>query len=583
MNYKRLPNGISDFAQLRKGNFYYVDKTMYITAMENTANFLFFTRPRRFGKSLFVSMVREYYDTLPSAKYEKQFKGTAIYRYNQEHKDEPGFENNHGKYQILYFDFSKVKGKSVEEIEHNFNLYCSNTITRFLTKYNKYYDDVTREMISKTDDAGQKLNALAMSAQDLGHSLYIIVDEYDNFTNNILTSMGLKTYTDITHGTGFYRDFLKIFKAIASRYLLMGISPCTLDDVTSGFNNFVNITADPDFNMALGFSEVDVREMIGYYQQAGLITRDTDDIINEMRPWYDNYCFAPSRFGIDPKVFNSDMVLYYLGKLMKLGKAPSEMVDPNTMTDYGKLKGLVRLDTENEERKNDIREIASQGYMITKLVGTFPAQNMIKPEMFPSLLYYYGMLTIGGIHADRLKLIIPNLNVRVQYYNFLLEFYQQDYKLNTKQLSDFLDGAAIRGDWQPLMNYLTSQYKKNASVRDTIQGERHLQGYLLAYFNLTSLFITYSEYEMSNGYCDLALFGNHKIFEMATHSYIIELKYLKSTATAAEAQAQWDEAVAQLHRYATDEKALAQTQGTTLHLIALQMRGQQLERMEEVK
>jgi len=574
MNYKPLPTGISDFAELRNEGYYYVDKTMYIARMEETSKYLFFTRPRRFGKSLFVSMVREYYDMLAQDRFEAEFKGTWIYEHPTKFR---------GKYQILYFDFSKVMGENVEEIKNSFNDYCSEILDSFIDKYATEFSEEVVNRVHETTSAATKLNIIGNRAKIHGHSLYIIVDEYDNFTNNILTSMGLKTYTDITHGTGFYRDFLKIFKAIASRYLLMGISPCTLDDVTSGFNNFVNITADPNFNMALGFSESEVREMIGYYQQASLITRDADDIINEIRPWYDNYCFSPDRFQIDPTMFNSDMVLYYMYNLISRNKAPRNMVDPNTKTDYERLNGLIALDTENEERKNVIRQVIEQGSITAALEDSFPAQNMIRAEIFPSLLYYYGMLTIGGSEGELIKMVIPNENVHRQYYQFLVDSYQRNNPLDVTILRNLLNGAAYRGQWHPLMEYLTTRYKQDASLRDSIQGEKHIQGYLLAYLSMNTIFTTRTEFETGKGYCDFFMFGNLTTFPDVKHSYIIELKYLKSTATEGEAQAQWDEAVAQLHRYATDEKALAQTQGTTLHLIALQMRGQQLERMEEVK
>ena len=572
-NYRRLPLGVNNFTDLRSDDLYYVDKTMYIQVMEDTSRFLFFTRPRRFGKSLFVSMLEEYYDIKAQVRYEDEFKGTWIY-------DNPTSEK--GKYQVIKFDFSKVGGGSIDEIRDKFNRYCGNVLDAFVNKYSVEYGDFFTNKVYKETYASEKFNIIGDQAKFLGYKLYVIVDEYDNFTNNILNEMGNDVYRSITHGMGFYRDFLKLFKAMASRFILIGVSPVTLDDATSGLNNFTNITAKYTFNMALGFSETDVREMIRYYKSVGVITKDEEEIIAEMKPWYDNYCFAKLSLDRDPKMFNSDMVLYYLGNLIETGMSPEDMLDPNTKTDYNKMKRLIGLDSIDGNRKGVIRTIAEQGYIYASLEGSFPADQMARPEIFPSLLYYYGMLTIGGTRGDRVKLAIPNNNVRVQYYNYMLEMYQGENSLDINGLKDSFDSAAYDGEWQPLMEYLTSHYKQDSSIRDTIQGEKHIQGYFLAYLCMSRLFITRPEIESGKGYCDFLLFGDEKRYTGVKHSYIIELKYLKTTATDTEVAKQWEEAITQLKKYASDENTLRQCGNTTLHLIAVQMKGQELIKIVEV-
>jgi len=571
--YRRLPLGVNNFKDLRSDDLYYVDKTMYIKVMEETSHFLFFTRPRRFGKSLFVSMLEEYYDIKAQVRYEDEFKETWIY-------DNPTSEK--GKYQVIKFDFSKVGGTTIDEVRENFNKYCGVVLNSFVDKYSEEYGTWIANFVTNESSASIKFSAIGEEAGKKGYKLYVIVDEYDNFTNNILNEMGNEVYRSITHGMGFYRDFLKLFKAMASRFILIGVSPVTLDDATSGLNNFTNITADFSFNMALGFSETDVREMIRYYKSVGAITKDEEEIIAEMKPWYDNYCFSELSLDRDPKMFNSDMVLYYLGNLMKTGIPPKDMLDPNTKTDYNKMKRLIGLDRIDGDRKGVIRTIAEQGYIYARLEGSFPADQMARPEIFPSLLYYYGMLTIGGTRGERVKLVIPNNNVRVQYYNYMLEMYQGENGLNTQDLGDAIENAAYDGVWQPLMEYLTSHYKQDSSIRDTIQGEKHIQGYFLAYLGMSRLFITLPEEESGKGYCDFLLFGDEKRYPGVKHSYIIELKYLKTTATDAEVAQQWEEAIMQLKKYASDEKKLRLCGNTTLHLIAVQMKGQELVKMMEI-
>ena len=174
------------------------------------------------------------------------------------------------------------------------------------------------------------------------------------------------------------------------RIFMTGVSPVTLDDLTSGFNIGWNISTDFQFNMMLGFSETDVRTMLQYYKDAGQLSADTDidAMIQEMKPWYDNYCFAKESLERDPKMFNCDMVFYYLRHYITLGKSPEQMIDPNTRTDYNKMKKLIRLDKLDGNRKGVLRKITEEGEIITNLVTTFPATEIANPEIFPSLLFY---------------------------------------------------------------------------------------------------------------------------------------------------------------------------------------------------
>ncbi len=173
------------------------------------------------------------------------------------------------------------------------------------------------------------------------------------------------------------------------RIFMTGVSPVTLDDLTSGFNIGWNISTKHQFNMMLGFSETDVRTMLQYYKEAGKLPEEADveTMIQEMKPWYDNYCFAEESLERDPKMFNCDMVLYYLRNYIDLGKSPKEMIDPNTRTDYSKMKKLIRLDKLDGNRKGVLRKITEEGQIITTLTTTFPAIDITKPEIFPSLLF----------------------------------------------------------------------------------------------------------------------------------------------------------------------------------------------------
>lgn len=569
---KRLPTGISQFRSISDSNLYYVDKTMYLPKMEAVSDFLFFIRPRRFGKSLFLSMVADYYDCENYKDIDEEFQGTWIAEHPLETK---------GKFQVLSLDFSQVAG-CADNLQDAFHVYLGIKIDAFLRKYGKYYSQKAIEAAHNAPTAGGKIAAFVGEAKEKGYQLYLIIDEYDNFTNVVLNEQGHDVYHEMTHGSGFYRDVFKTFKPNFTRILFMGVSPITLDDLTSGFNIATNISIDSWFNDLLGFSETDVRKMISYYQDAGMIKKTADEVIAEMKPWYDNYCFAEDSFGVEPSMYNSNMVIYYMSLLIRTGRSPKDMRDPNSKTDYAKMKRLVRLDRLDGDRKGVVRTIAEQGYIDATIETTFPAIEMINPNMFVSLLFYYGMLTIGGTALDKLHLVVPNLNVWEQYYRFLFDQYQDTARIDMMKLENAFTDAALKGIWQPLFQYLSDRYFEDSSVRDAIGGEKNVQGYFMAYLNLSRLFVIRPELEFKHGYCDFFLLADTKKFPVLQHSYVVELKYLKADAAENEAKTQWHEAEEQVRKYMSDESLKRMTAGTQMHGIILQFQGGKLIDMGEV-
>ena len=410
-NIKEIPYGIANFVEVAEQNMYYVDKTMYLPLLEKQPRNLFFIRPRRFGKSIFLSMLRAYYDIAQKEKFQKRFGNLWI-----------GSRPTplQGKFQVVYLDFSRASGGS-GSLEENFNNYCGMVMDLFGKVYEPYYFPGFAQKMEEQPDFVSKLNYLNLHAAESGMRLYLIIDEYDNFTNIVLNEQGKDIYHALTHVSGFYREIFKKFKGMFERIFMTGVSPVTLDDLTSGFNIGWNISTEPVFNRMLGFSEEDVRQMLQYYKDAGRHNGDVEAMIADMKPWYDNYCFAKDSLGSDPKMFNCDMVLYYLRNYIDGGKAPEQMIDPNTRTDYNKMKKLIQLDRLDGDRKGVLRRITEEGRIVADLVTTFPARDLIKPEIFPSLLFYYGMLTIVGTKGQRLILGIPNNSVRKQYHELMLE------------------------------------------------------------------------------------------------------------------------------------------------------------------
>ena len=522
---KRLPYGISDFTDLRRKGCYYTDKTQYIPTMEAAGDFLFLIRPRRFGKSVFLSMLAAYYDIARQDKFDELFDGLWIQQHPTQEK---------GQYQVLNLDFSQATVGMDGTLKQRFDRYCSTKYEVFAEKYAQYYDaNFVQDVKHRAPDSCEQLRFICDRAKERNHKLYLIIDEYDNFTNNVLNEEGEQVYHALTHATSFYREVFKLYKANFQRILMMGVSPVTLDDLTSGFNIALNITTDPDFNMMLGFSETEVRQMIAYYREAGCIKADTEEMIAEMKPWYDNYCFARSSLKTDPKMFNSDMVIYYIRNHVAHGESPENMLDANTRTDYKKLKRLVELDGMSERERGYIQQIAAEGSIVADLHMSFPAEHIFDKGNFVSLLYYYGMLTIVSTNMDELVLGILNNNVRKQYYDYILEESQYDAAINISQLRAAYRTMASKGDIKPALTLIAEANKNTSSVRSSIEGERNFQGFMCAYFSMTSLYIVAPEIEMSHGYCDIFLMPDRKRYPEVAHSYIIELKYLTAKDTDA--------------------------------------------------
>lgn len=572
MDYKRLPYGVADFTWIKSQNRYCADKTMFIPKMEEAGDFLYLIRPRRFGKSVFLTMLQAYYDIEKKDSFHTTFKDTWI----ESHPTE-----GLGKYQVLYFDFSRAAA-GPGTLEENFNLYCNSVLDDFIKKYAAYYDeDFNLEEYLGFSGASYKLNALNSYSKRKGTQLYLIIDEYDNFTNNILSEEGEAVYHALTHAQGFYRDFFKLFKGMFQRIMMMGVSPVTVNDLNSGYNIGTNLSMDPMFNMMLGFSENEVREMIEYYREVGLIKGPTDQLITDMKPWYDNYCFAKDSLVTDPKMFNSDMVIYYLRHFIRFGKAPDEMVDPNTMTDYAKMKKIIFLDKLQGDRKSVLKEIINQGYIWAELRESFPAEDLVDPDLFPSLLYYYGMLTIIGKRGRRVKLGIPNENVRRQYYGYVLDEYNRDTKINYNHLADRYDVMALDGNIKPAIEYIAEGYKNCTSIHSSIQAERNLQGFIAAYLNHSGYYYIIQEMELNGGYCDLTMIPDLTRFPEVAHAYLLELKYLKSGDTDEEGMKALEEAKAQLDQYARDARLPKLMSGKPIHKIAIIYKGNDLWRVEE--
>ena len=576
---KKIPYGLTDYLRIVTEDYYYVDKTRYIEDLEKTAAFLFLIRPRRFGKSLFLNMLYCYYDVRYADKFDELFGNQYIGKH-------PTSEQ--GKYLVLYFNFSAVRGTG-EALEENFNMYAKIQMEAFADQYASYFEPGFSQGIRELKSAASQLNYIGKRAGMLGLSIYLLIDEYDNFTNTILSSEGNNVYRALTHDSGFYRGFFNIVKAITTgpeapvkRMFITGVSPVTLDDVTSGFNIGTNITTDEQFNSMVGFSESELQDMLSYYQKEEMLADPIDEIVRMMKPWYDNYCFAKECIG--QTMYNSDMVLYFLNNYLLDGHAPSDMLDRNIRTDYSKLRHFIRIDKMQEEGRSVITRLIDTGEVNGNVIKeSFPAENLADPGNFVSLLYYFGLLTYDRIEYGETIMKVPNLAVREQIYGYLVEAMKERDSIvfPFMELSDRMRRMAYFGEWEAALGFFADQVDKKAVLRDAIYQESTIKTLMLAYMGLTDYFIIWPEFEAGRGFSDLYLMPNLANYPDMQYSYLIELKFLKRDDTTTKAESLMQEAETQLHKYASDEKVKSSTGNTRLRLLAAVYRGWQPVAMQE--
>ena len=579
MRPEQIPYGVKDFKRIRLEDFYYVDKTAFIRRLEARANFLFFVRPRRFGKSLLCETLRCYYDVAEKGNFDRLFGGLDI------GKDPTA---NASRYFVLSLDFSYVNASRGETWSAKFENYLNNALRNLIDGHRAELSAVADvdELIA-LPGAGDKFDVVVPLIKRLGYGLYVIVDEYDNFTNEIVSTAGKAPYKEITHGTGFYRGWFKKFKGTCDRIFMTGVSPVTMDDLTSGFNIATNITQEEGFNAMVGFTAAETRRLFEDFQGTGRFADAAEGHLKTVKAWYDSYCFSRPRAGRET-LYNCDMALYYLGKLVASGRPPENLIDANIRSDWNKLRAILAAQRHAETYEGVLpltEELADRGEVSFPLVESFPVEGILKEENFKSLYYYYGIVTMSRVWRGNLQFRIPNECVRRQIFDYMREEYaKRPNAVDTSEFTAKFDAFAWDGEWRDFLTYLAEKYRDNGSPRDGLHGEARINGYLRAYLTMKSAFTVKPELSHPCGYSDYALFPDRTLPEgcVPEQSYLIEMKHSKAGASDAEVAAKHAEALAQLKAYAADPNLPALAGGTPVHFICYEFRGRDLVRLEEV-
>ena len=494
----RIPYGEADFRRIRRNRWLYVDKTRFLRRLEDE-RYAFLIRPRRFGKSLWVSLLENYYDRWWADDFEATFAGTAIGR-------EPTGEQS--RYVTLRFNFSMVNDK-LETLEREFETYCMIELRGRLRRHPDLFPEAAVRDILEPPSIASKLTELFQYAGDHDIPLYVLIDEYDNFANTVLAYHGAEAYHSFTHGGGFYRNFFATLKGGADRsggglerLFITGVSPITMDDVTSGFNIGKNISLHPDFNEMVGFTEAEVRRLAETYRELGVFNQDVETAMGIMGEWYNGYRFAKEA---ETDLYNTDMVLYYLDNSIPNRQVPDELIDTNVRIDYGKLRHLLVTGRQLNGNFDLLRGVIGEEQVDTRIRPGFPLQDLTAPENFYSLLHYFGLLSIRDV-VDRVpRLAIPNQTVKRLMYGYLRDAYRDVgvFSVNLFRFEQLMMAMANRGEWRPVLEFLSEAIARQTGIRDYIGGEKVIQGFLAAYLSVTDYYVFRSEAELGMGHADI--------------------------------------------------------------------------------
>ncbi len=551
---KGIPYGVTNFGLMQRENLYYVDKTAFIPVLEKADKFVTFLRPRRFGKTLLLAVLDAYYNVKYKDKFDDYFKDQAVYK---------NLTDNRSSYVVMKFDFSKVDNR-IDYCQQSFNTEILMTLDKFLLEYSNYFPAEIYKEFRKIKDADNPqsndgFKYVLDKAYLLGLRLYIIIDEYDNFANSLL-ARNEQDYISLTHGDGFFRLFFNVLKAYTSgmnspveRIFITGVSPLTLSDVTSGYNIGKNHSLDNTLNQMVGFTEIEVVQMLDYYrQECGTFQHTNEEIMELIKPWYNNYCFNRKCLGQD-RVFNSDMLWYFLGEYTKDGEFPDAMVDTNIKTDYDKMRMLVRYDKDFGRKASIIQGIINNGEIKSVINPEFSISQLQDDKNLVSLLFYLGMLSIDRFEEGVTVLKIPNLTVKSQFYTYMSDCYKDCLKWRSDDslVEELGRMMAYRGQALEFIDYVVSCMTELSGPRDfDPQAEAFVKGFILATMGVRMNFYTVeTEVSMGNGYSDIYI----RPMKDAKHSFVVELKYLKANATDAEVKAKEDEAETQLRQYLSDK------------------------------
>ncbi len=546
----RFPYGISNIEQLITQGYYFVDKTAFIEKLEERSEkFISFLRPRRIGKSLFVSILEYYYGKEYQPKFEQIFGKLYI------GKNPTPLRN---QYAVLVMDFSGIDTSTEQSSYKGFLGKVRIYIESFMRQYNLFEENVRQAIVNQaTPDLVMEKFFSFYKSEEPESKIYLIIDEYDHFTNEILLQ-DLSQFKKAVTQNGYVRKFYETVKEatrknVVDRVFITGVAPITLDSLTSGFNIITHLTHHIQFHNMMGFTTQEVSDMLDLVLQDQ--TRK-ENIMQDLKEWYNGYKFetdAPT------SLYNSDMILYFLLAFQDTQRYPKFMLDPNIAPDYGKVKKIFEI--QNPQGNYEVLEklIAHANNIQTELIVQFSFEKPFDETAFISFLYYLGYLTLaGGDIAQGAVFKIPNYVIKKLYWEYFAYLIQERNTLATNPISEQLRAMSIDGNIYPFMNYL-QEVLRTLSNRDFRQfDEKYIKMLIIAFALQSQIYYIRSEAENRAGYTDIE-FITPPQNPNVLHEYIFEVKYLKKEQ-ASLLESKQKEAKAQIHKYLQSDDFLRKRQ-----------------------
>jgi hypothetical protein len=536
----RIPYGKSDYGKLIKENYFYQDRTPYIQTLEDwDSTYLLYLRPRRFGKSLLLSTLRHYY----GLQYQKEFD----ILFGQTFIGKNPTPNAHA-YMVLSFDFSSIDTTTETGVYHGFLSNVLKGIGNFIEDYKSYFSKEQIKDILSQKEPNEAIKTLFhhLYKYRATSKVYILIDEYDHFANELI-SFNFNHFTDIVSKNGYVRKFYEAIKidtsnGVVDRILMTGVSPITVDSLTSGFNISTNISLTPTFHQMVGFDETEVEGILAAVEMP---TEDIPATLNDMRLWYDGYLFSSDA---TKHLYNPNMVLYFANAYKASRAYPKDMLDPNIASDYSKIQKLFNIQGKENQYLEVLRELLERGDVIAPLTGQYSFERGFTKSDLVSLLFYMGFLTIIRERLGAYTFSFPNYVIKKLYadyfFNSILEkahlpIDNIPVNISIREMAETGNPKAFFEQAKLILKYFSTRDKAHFN-------ENTLKSIIISLLHQQQFYYIHSEYETNWTYMDVfleAIRGQKPPFEVA-----MELKYAPKGGKVA-VETLFKEAAVQLQGY----------------------------------
>jgi hypothetical protein len=515
----KIPYGIADYERIQREKYFYLDRTQYIEQLETYgSSYTMFLRPRRFGKSLVISMLENYYDVNKAADFPMLFGDLYIGKHPTPLANQ---------FYILQFDFSGIETNEVRLVHDAFLKKVKSGIRGFMSSYESFFTAEERANIELQSSASSVLVEFfdIFRAKEFSHPIYVLIDEYDQFTNELL-SFHFEDFKDIVSKNGYVRKVYEILKTEAgrgniARIFMTGVAPVTVDSMTSGFNISTDISLLPRFHNMMGFTELEVYDFL---KKLSVPEAELEEKLTDLRQWYDGYRFDPNAI---EHLYNPEMVLYFANYYQSERTYPKRMLAANVATDYQKIANIFRIGGDETTALTHLNYLLENGEVSSYLTERFNVALGFGIADIWSMLFYTGMTTVKSVIGNDWTFQMPNYVIKKLYYDYFSALtLGMDYNNLTHLIRDSIRKLLFQGQISDFTQHVSTALVKAHSNRDKIAyGEKHLKTLIIGLLFPYESFMIRSEPEVEGKYPDIFL---ERIPQVnIKHEIVIELKYIK--------------------------------------------------------